>query len=469
MVQISSPSSTVITGPESLASNFAENSRNFLCQLTFGTGAYAIGGRILGVAKFTPATALVTSGALLAALALCPSGANQGQIVGPPPQFLGGQCPVTYNWVAKMFLNDGGTLRPRPDESGSCLGPIAEFRAPGASSGNTYLGVYNAQGQRIGTGAGLYPSSEPYVLGAITVSRADGLPDNCGNIPSQGGQIVRNINTGDTINGDKVVDNSQIIGIAPVTIQVGGISTTLNLSFSDYSIHSFSPYTYTVNVGGVRWGFEIQPDGSGKPFPVNPDPELPTDQTDSWKKILDKLQEIKDCVCGGDSPVFKADLLDYLDSEDCMVKKELVYFPESQELNPIISRFIQSAMLAEKTCLDPNPPQVEERLIFAATTLRDGRELFSGDIEPEVVSLRIEITDFAPQLAVPITIYPAADQYKFGSVNFTIKNSNGGGDYVYVFDRNTYLPLPKRGKTGKLRILFKEGISFSVYDTGERL
>jgi hypothetical protein len=224
-----------------------------------------------------------------------------------------------------------------------------------------------------------------------------------------------------------------------------------------------------VNIGGSRWGFEIQPDGSGKPFPVNPDPELPVDQSDSWKKILDKLEEIKLCVCAGDQPNFKADLLDYLDEAGCEIKKQLVFFPEGEELNPIINRFIRSALLAEKTCSDGLPPQKDEELIFAATTLQDGRELFSGDIGPEVVSLRLKITAYSSGLCVPITTYPAAKQHKFGSVNFTIKNSDGGGDYLYVFDTDTYIPLPRRGKKGKLRILFKEGISFEVYDTGERL
>jgi hypothetical protein len=50
-----------------------------------------------------------------------------------------------------------------------------------------------------------------------------------------------------------------------------------------------------------------------------------------------------------------------------------------------------------------------------------------------------------------------------------LEGVEGGGDYIYVFDEQTYIPLPKRGKSGKLRILMKRGISFNVYDSGERL
>jgi hypothetical protein len=113
--------------------------------------------------------------------------------------------------------------------------------------------------------------------------------------------------------------------------------------------------------------------------------------------------------------------------------------------------------------------QLEESLIYAATTTQDGRELFSGLIDTDVVSLRIKITDIQNPTLNILTLYPEAKQRKFGSISFVTESVNGGGDYIYVFDTDTYLPLPTRGKKGKLRILLKGGISFEVYDTGERI
>lgn len=470
MSAISQPSEVVVTGPATLAQNFGENSKNFLCQLTFGTGAYAIGGRILGVAKFTPQTALVTSGALLAALALCPSGASQNAIVGVPSELQGGQCPVVYqvvlNYVFNADIAAGNPGIPQT-EIVNAIGPLSIRKLPDSSSaGRFFYQLVNGAGN-IPWQFQLNPSKGDQF--SVSVSRTDGGPDNCGSLPNEGGQLIQNTQNGDVINGDTIIDNSTEIGIAPITVNMGGINTTFDVSFGDIQIHAFAPFTYTVVIGGTRWGFRLGSDGNPEPFPVNPDPELPVDQEDSWRKVIDKLEEIRACVCQGESPVFKADLLDYLDLEDCLIKKQQVFFPENEELNPIISRFIASAVAAERTCSEQFPEQLEETIIFAATTLEDGREIFTGKIGPEVVSLRLKILEFVPGLSIPISTYPAANQFKFGSVSFTSENNAGGGDYLYVFDENTYIPLPRRGKPGRLRLLLKERISFEVYDTGERL
>jgi hypothetical protein len=66
-------------------------------------------------------------------------------------------------------------------------------------------------------------------------------------------------------------------------------------------------------------------------------------------------------------------------------------------------------------------------------------------------------------------LFPSANQRKFGSVGFSIKPIGGGGKPIYIYDEDTYIPFPKRSKVGRLRILLKRGLSFEVYDTGERL
>jgi hypothetical protein len=77
-----------------------------------------------------------------------------------------------------------------------------------------------------------------------------------------------------------------------------------------------------------------------------------------------------------------------------------------------------------------------------------------------------EIRDDGPE---KINLYQASNQRKFGSVSFVTDGVVGGGDYIYIFDQETYIPLPRRGKEGRLRILMKKGLTFEVYDAGERL
>lgn len=81
----------------------------------------------------------------------------------------------------------------------------------------------------------------------------------------------------------------------------------------------------------------------------------------------------------------------------------------------------------------------------------------------------LKITEIRPDGPAKIDLFPASNQRKFGSVSFVTDGVQGGGDYVYVFDTETYIPLPTRGKEGRLRILMKKGLSFEVYDSGERV
>lgn len=474
MVAIQNPSMTVVTSPETMAENFYYNSTNFLCQTTLGAGSMAIGARVLGLAKFTPATALATTGATLAALALCPSGANSDSILGKPSVATGGQCSKYYRYTLRLrYWTDATQSTAFENEDGNFLGPMKVINNL----------VESAQGQTVGPGSKIsirrFDGTE---IGGITAvngivpgslflsfSTFDGSPDNCGDQPLSGGQVIYNNTTGDTIDNSTVNDNSNVIGIAPVFFNMGGLNGVFNLPFSNVEIKSLLPLSFNIDVGGVRFGFERNPDGTGKPVKTNPDPELPDSEDDLLQRIYKRLAEIKDCVCQPSSEFKSVDLPLVASSLDCEVETRTLFLPKDEPASLLVQDFTASAILAKTACESSLIEQLPESFLFAATTLEDGRELFSGDISPEVVSLRFKITGFNSNVANRITTYPAANQHKFGSVNFTIKNSNGGGDYVYVFDQETYLPLPRRGKVGKLRVLMKPMISFEVYDTGERV
>jgi len=473
-IPLANPSGVTVQDRLSLIQNFAENSRKVLCQATFGAGAYAIGGRLLGFKPVPPQAALVTGAALLAGLALCPSGADPNDIVGTPPSFQGGQCSVLYDVTAELTAPNGSTQQ----ALARVLGPVKglEFVNPPLVSISGLYVVGGLPGNPQGKSYGILSSGSPAQIPSsriLSVVRVDGQPDNCGSLPNTGGQIITNVNSGDTIDNSTVNNNSENNYIAPVFFNVGGVSGSLNLSFGDIKIGSLLPLNFSINISGTRFKFEENPDGDLEPKPVNPDPGTPETGEEQLQELLDKLEEIRVCVCESSPPVelvtaaipFVTD-----DSPGCEPQTFPLEVLSSSYTPDKAGKLINSAVLASLGCEAlSGPEQLPEQLIFAATTLSDGRELFTGPITPEVCSLRLQITSFDPNLLNRINLYPAANQFKFGSVAFTALNSDGGGDYIYVFDSNTYIPLPSRGKNGRLRVLFKAGISFEVFDTGERL
>jgi len=468
-----SPSSVVVSSFDTMAENFAQNSERVLCDIALGTGAYAIGARILGVAKFTPATALATTAALMAGLALCPSGAQQEPIFGIPPSFQGGQCSTQYRVWATLSTYDLNNciLSTTPEGfQGTTVGPLRvvntcngpRFDVPECGLSNVCFGgsnVVGANGPIAGAGGIVIGSGAGYRI--TRVERVDGLPDNCGSLPNEGGQFITN-NNGDVIDNSKVIDNSTEIRIVPVTFNMGGVNGTLNLSFGDIRIGSLLPFQFVINIGGSDFGFEKGTDGVTKPMPTSPDSSVTKDG------LRELLEKIKDCVC---KPEVDLDMLflPYVKAdESCDLQTETFLVPKGSVSQDIVNKFIDSASAASDFCSNSAIEQKPEVLIFAASTTEDGREIFSGDIGTEVKSLRFRITANRNKNLRPITTYPSANQFKFGSISFVTKTVSGGGDYLYIFDTDTYYPLPKRGKEGRLRVLLKAGLSFEVYDTGER-
>jgi hypothetical protein len=455
-------SSIIVTDRDSLAANFAENSVNVLCQAAFGAGAYAIGSGLLGIPPVSAPVALVTGGALLAALTFCPSGgASQDDIFGSPPQFAGGQCATAYRFTAVIFDRTGFASA----VDGSFSGAAAAFYPPyaGPVAGRA-ITVVNAAGRQIGNSNGLSGSDgAPYRVGDIVVSRLDGLPDNCGSLPSSGGQIITNNITGDTIDNSKVENNQNSFQIIPVFIDVGGINASLNLKFGPIQIEKLLPLEFNIDIGGANFKFGEDDDGRIKPRGTNPDKDAPND------KIEKLLKEIKECVCGGsvELETFSIPFSDAAGS--CDLDTIQVEVPKGSVPPGAENLLLNSAVAAKERCENRSPEQLEESQIFAATITVGGAEIFTGLIDNDVISLRIQIDAFDPELLQKITLYPDSNQRKFGSVSYVGASVNGGGDYIYVFDQSTYVPLPKRGKKGRLRILFKPGTSFRVFDTGERL
>lgn len=458
------PSDVIVTDRNSLAQNFSENSKQVLCSAAFGAGAYAIGGSLLGFPPLTPAGALVTGGALITALALCPSNASQEAIFGSPPTFSGGQCSAVYDVVVRLFAPNGSSQ----DTEGRIQGPVRGLRfldPPSVNLSGLYI-VGSGGGGPDGESYAIVSSGSPAQIPSsniVSVRRVDGQPDNCGNAPNTGGQIISNVTNGDTIDNSKVVNNSDFSTVIPVEFNLGGISNTLNLQFGPIEIESLLPVSFNINIGGSNFRFKERPDGTLEPEPTNPDKSKPND------KLEKTLKEVKDCVC---TPVVDLDMLllpVVLDDGGCKIVTETFLVPKGSVSDSQFQRFVDSANLAREGCLSAIVSQLPQTLIFSASTTDDGREIFTGKIAPDVVSLVLKITDIRESGPPKINLYAASNQRKFGSVSFVMDGVRGGGDYLYVFDEETYIPLSKRGKEGRLRILMKKGLSFEVYDSGERV
>lgn len=456
------PSPIVVSDFDSMAQNFGQNAQRAFCDLTYGVGTYAIGARILGLAKFTPQTSLIASGALVASLALCPSGASENAIFGSPPGYTGGQCPVGYRTrvVGVVGRAPGGGGGSAIDEQRFGFGPIRLIQSPtNDGTGLTNYRVQGADGQAIH--AIRYGPSNGDEL-ALTVVRNDGLPDDCGNQSSEGGQIVSGPG-GDTLDPTTVVDNSGDTLVIPVTVNMGGISNVINLPFSNFRIGSLLPFRLLVNVGGVDFGFERKPDGSNEPFPVSPDEEVDP------RKYKELLEKIRQCVCNPPVELESFDIPFVESSVSCDLDSARVQVPKDSIPPSLSLSLLSSAQLASEACLSRTPEQLPENLLYSDMTTRDRLEIFTPEIDPEVFSLRIRITDQSGFSLPKISTYPSANQYKYGSVAFVLDGIDGGGDYLYVFDKDTYYQLPTRAKKGRLRVLFSEGLAFQVWDTGERV
>ena len=474
MATIQNPSTIQISDWDTLQRNFTENSQKVFCASSQAAGALAILGGVTGAAYAAPA-AFVGLGALaIVGAAACGGQLDPDEVAGQGPAFSGGQCPVQYV-VSYLLVYD-----PTYSETGSItvsgkIHSVDRQTPPGMSDG-----IYcdhgiasNPEAHRytpIFLQFSVYPGA---TIQNITVVRVDGLPDDCGSLPRAGGQIIINTETGDTIDTTNITNNTFTTFVVPVGILISGNPITVNMPFSNIKVAEAFPLKFSLDIGGVK--FHFQNDHSDpqnpilKPVPGPAAPE-PTPGSDSdQSQIIKLLKEIKECSCKPDVDLDML-FLPYIDkAQSCSIVTEALMVPKGSVDGPTLQLFQETAQLAVQQCERENIQQQQPTLIYSASTTAQGVELFTPLIGTEVVSLKLVITETRQEAPQLLTLYPAASQRKFGSVSYVLGGVNGGGDYIYIFDTETYIPLPKRGQPGRLRLLLKNGLSFNVYDTGERI
>jgi len=95
----------------------------------------------------------------------------------PPPPFEGGQCPVTYNLVRQAF--DGGVPFGGPVTRLGVLGPVSIVTTVTGLTQNSE--ILNGNGSFVDGISG--PAASNPLITITEISRVDGLPDDCGNVP----------------------------------------------------------------------------------------------------------------------------------------------------------------------------------------------------------------------------------------------------------------------------------------------
>ncbi len=383
--------------------------------------------------------------------------------IGSPQK--GGQCPVLYNVRATITAvrGDGLVFTATSSFDNQFVGPFTldarktSFNPPnqdqyrlsvGVLKGGTYTELEGFNGGGPDPANALVFQSAAFTK----LERVDGRPDDCGVSPpvvwppqfppipypepdpTDPDRIWPDI----TIN----VDFKAFVFSPVITIPVnfGGFKIDADVRI---------PITIPVDIGGIKIGDvilrpEAEPEYRPNPAPTGGDgPEPPECPETTTIVVPFAVRE----SCEGSSAELEV-LTDSLPPE-------------------LVGRLIDTKNLALECCGgDSKPIQEPEELLQSGTSPNPAAEQFVT-VPADCVSVRLRIT--SPGSARQISTFGPAGQRKFGSLGYSLEGMSGGGDYVYVYDADTYYPLPPRGKNGRVRLLLASGVAWELYDTGERL
>ena len=463
------PSGIVVTDPQSLRDNIAENAEELFCNKAFVGGALATG--VASFLLFPPSLAAsLPLAAGLGALAHCPSIADPEKIFGGPPPFTGGQCEgVLYrvNFECSQYTDSSGTSTNFYSNQIFSTGPLgvtdntSEGFQPEGNDGDITV-----NGDLLYDGFwGLVPNTK-----VITASRFDGQPDTCGDPPGvPPPQIISNPTTGDTINGDTLVDNRETNFVVPVVINIGSVGGTINLPFSNPQIESLIPLQINARVGDVPLTFRFPPNG-GTPEIIPPDESTRERQLD---KVIEDLLNIIECVC---KPDVEMDMLSLplMQEVDGQCNDIAINLLASRGTYPsdIAAQFERSRVLAEEGC-KAAPVNVPRTKIMEGTGTV-GNQVFTSPLLDSAISVvEFEVTQFNENTRLFIAGNQDEKQGRFGNL-FPGYFDTDGNFYAMpglaqYYERNlVIIPEEIKGSMG-LRVSVSPGTKFNIWDTGIRL
>lgn len=415
----------------------------------------------------------------------CPNDADSQQIFGEESEFQGGQCPTRYTingttvkqfFGPEAFIIQGG------------WGPFEGFRIRQYTQGSFNCGVVEAlyygraagpldtpQWIEVGGAFGGCGSSEAVSYSVDTITRLDGLPDNCGDPPPiSTGQMQEGFDSLEVLTIDESTVNYQ------VDIDFGGDVgiQTINMPFSNFSIDELFPYTYSFDVGGKRYKVEddVLTEEDEEDSARKDNPRRLKNLQDAIDKAVTELEEIQECVCS-DTPaneienvVLPVTVCDGNEGDKTATKEfQTLQVLKDSVTASIIEKFDNSAEEAIVGCESTNyVPQQNAMELYTASTTQGNEVIFTPEIPAEVVSVVCEINSYN---SLEIRVYKLAGEQseaKFGFMHIAADQFNSGGDPQYLWTRQTYFRLPPRTKPIRLRISTKPGTNFTIWDTGER-
>lgn len=405
----------------------------------------------------------------------------------PPPDtgsipFVGGQQDATYRVRVRLLNhNEDCSVASNIDRVDIVQGPLnivrefvraVKYECRQTPSDLLAGGYENFRGDKFIVG-----NYSPDVGGyySMSATRADGQPDTGGNPPYQPAPLPPGYVVppgypdapqlpGATVyvpvykdkNGDSPPDRWIPFKIPPIPLPViVPLSPTLNGTAN-------VPINIPVKVDAQgtanfepNFNFQIDQDGNIRTppdllCPCEVQPETPGSIT----PVVTVPYEVSYFECSSSGGSFKVATLSVV---------------EDSIPSGLSEKLLSSANLAEVACEALNPTQEPSSLLYSGVF---GGVLvqpwFSPELPDYLVSVELRIVEFREDDFREITAFPGAKQFKFGSFEYTLLQSNASVTPNFVWDRKTYYRLPERIKPGRLRVLLRAGVSFEIWDTGER-
>jgi len=415
---------------------------------------------LAGLALRTPQTALFAVPFLLYSALAC-GGDNNDSV--PRRQFVGGQCAVSYRIEIYWKLKDFPGEEILVFQNGPVHGIELRAASPGVADPpyppfELILNVRDIQ-VPVANNLGGINEVEDYFL--VGISREDGGLDNCGDPPP----FIPNppADPGEPPYPPIVFPP----GGGPVYIDFelpGGETVPVPFTIGPININVGELFPFNLNINGARFivnpDFELLPEGPGG--------GLTEEQSEQLNEAFDEVDRLR--LQQVHEEVFEVQTISLVGG-DCGEEAETVEV-SGNAFDVMAAAFTQESLRrysqTKNLCPAPSPENVDEILLYSELVSGEDFETHSELISEDVRSVRIVITSFDPNIVPSTRIYPGAEQFKFGVVSFSVGDSSGSGPFLYLYDVETFFVLPRRSLPGRVRILAKRTVGFSVYDTGER-
>jgi hypothetical protein len=444
--------------------------RRLLCNNVFvesGIGA-------AGLKAITSSNYYGAAAAVVASFALSEVCRDEGfdPVVHLPssPEFSGGQCAVRYSVSIRVNRANGSFT----NTSHSCWGPINGFRI--VENGGPDTGYVQCQSRGIESAPSSFPvwdfltggqaggylgeRAVGYVVNSIV--RIDGLPDDCGN-PS-GGDI--------SIVGDPDAPIPSVSVDVDVPSIPGGPSFSAPLTLNSFRIEKLlgvdGPLV-SFDLSGARVVIDFSSDPPDVYDPQGDIEDLQRRLRENTDDLEELLRAIRECTCNPDEEPERISLPFSMCGESAGLEySDFLVLPSSVP-DDAIAMFTESAIRGLVAC-DIVPVEGERTLLLSGMSTPETRVFFSpASVSPEIVSVLLIIEDQAPLTRRLYVLQGDQSEGKFGHVDFCLSSQAAASAGAFVWSSETYYRLPYPHAEGKIRLTLVPYISFSLYDTGERI